>query len=408
MAYIKRDHTNAAVLFLDIDDFKIINDTLGHNVGDRVLQKFALNISSMIREEDVFARIGGDEFVVILVDLDDDKMKNIEFSEKFSKKLHKKASEYLYINGHNLQITISIGVNIIDQTKQDINEIMKNADVAMYKAKQSGKNQTSVFQTYMGDEIENRMNLYNEIKHALENNELELYYQPITEINTDKIISCEALIRWNHPMKGVVVPDLFIPFSEDNELIIKIGRFVIQQAVEDYKVLSKYVDTIAINISSTHFMMENFVDDLHSFFVSQNVKPSGFKIEITESLFIGNLDIVRARMQILKEYGFAFSMDDFGTGYSSLSYLKHLNFDFLKIDKSFITDFLENEEDASLVKMIISIAKQLNMKIIAEGVETKEQFEFLKALQCDYYQGYLKSKPLTRNEFQKLVIANNK
>lgn len=403
--FIQNNKTHAALLYMDIDNFKTINDTLGHDFGDKVLQIFSSNINSTISANSTFARLGGDEFVILLSNLDDDRVKNIELTQTVAQKLHKEITKPFTINDKSISLTVSIGIKIFDHTKIDIHEIMKNADIAMYQSKDNGKNTTSVFESYMSDEIQRKLNLSNELNDALKNDEFELYYQPIVNTKTDKIVSCEALIRWNHPEKGLLYPDSFIHHAEQNsELIIQIGQAVILRAIKDYNsILSKHIQSVALNISAKHFMMEDFVTTIYDLCILNNINPSVFKIEITESSFINNLEDIKLKIKQLKEYGFQVSMDDFGTGYSSLSYLKNLDFDFLKIDRSFIMDIIDKKEDASLVKMIISIAKELNMKVIAEGVEDEDQLNFLKEIDCTYYQGYLKSKPIALSDFVRLI-----
>lgn len=408
MIKIKRHQTNAALIFIDIDDFKLINDSLGHHIGDEVLKSFAQNITTIIREEDTFARLGGDEFVIILSNLDKNKINAINLSRKIATKLHKQASQVMNIDNNSLHITISIGIKIIDHKKTDINKIIKNADIAMYKSKQEGKNKTSFFQQYMSEEMQEKLTFINEISLALVNNEFEMYYQPIVEIKSNTITSCEALIRWNHPRKGLIYPDSFIPLAEGTDLILKIGKWVLNQVMNDYKTMQHQIENIAINISANHFTMLSFVEELKGLLIIHQVDAKAFKLEITESSFVDNIEHLQAQMKELHTIGFETSLDDFGTGYSSLSYLKNLHFDFLKIDRSFTMNILKNNNDTSLIKMIISIAQQLQMQTIAEGVETQEQLEFLQNLGCTYSQGYLTSKPIPLNDFKNLLTTYNK
>ena len=254
----------------------------------------------------------------------------------------------------------------------------------------------------MSQDIDRKLTLNNELRHALKLNQFELYYQPIVETQSDKIVSCEALIRWNHPTKGVVFPDNFIQYAEESDLIIDIGDWVIDRACKQFKKCNGKIRDIAINISPRQFIQEDFIEKILQTTKSNEIHPSSLKLELTESVAINNLSATIKKMNLLKSHGFKIAMDDFGTGYSSLSYLKNLPFDYIKIDRSFIQDMLENEDDASLVKTILSISQQLNFSVIAEGVETQEHIEFLKEFDCDFYQGYVKSKPIPADKFKEL------
>ncbi len=402
LSRLSRHNRFGAILFIDLDNFKTINDSLGHHIGDTLLKTFATRAPSIIRKEDTVARLGGDEFVVLLSDLSSNELDAVKKAYKTAKKLHNLMKEPIVIEEHKLHITLSIGIVTIGSKQDNINDILKHADIAMYKAKQSGRNTTCIFEQKMSQKIQEQHKLGNELREAIQLNQLELYYQPIVETKTSKIISCEALIRWNHPTQGLIYPDEFIPYAEDSDFIINIGDWVIRRACMDYKKLSHHVDNIAINISSKQFTQEEFVDYILKITTEYDVKPSSFKLELTESVAVDNLSSTVEKMKLLKHYGFAIAMDDFGTGYSSLSYLKNLPFDFLKIDRSFIQHVLDNKDDASLVKTILTISKQFKFDVIAEGVETKAHVEFLKALDCEYYQGYYISKAVTLEEFKKL------
>jgi diguanylate cyclase (GGDEF)-like protein/PAS domain S-box-containing protein len=398
----------SSILFMDIDNFKTINDSLGHHIGDELLRVFAKRLSSIVSKDDVVARLGGDEFVILLSNLGDKQLLANHRSNQMAKEVHNIIKNPISVEEHILHITLSIGINIIDAKNKDINNIIKNADIAMYKAKELGRNTTCFFEKNMSNDIENQLILNNELRSAIKNEEFELYYQPIAQTNDLKIVSCEALIRWNHPTKGVVYPDSFIPYAEDSGLIFQIGNWVIERACIDYKDLNNYVDNIAINISGKQFNRDDFLDDILSITEKHNINPSALKLELTESVIIDNFSSTLNKMVFLKSYGFALSMDDFGTGYTSLSYIKNLPFNFLKIDRSFIQNILVNEDDASLVKTILNISNQFHFKVIAEGVETEEHIKVLNSLECDYIQGYVLSKPITKSAFQEFVKKHNK
>ena len=403
IARLDRHQRFGGVLFMDIDNFKNINDSLGHQVGDELLKAFATRASKIIRKEDTLARLGGDEFVILLSDIGTDEVSATKASNDVAVKLHKLLTQPLQLTTNSLTITISIGVKLISSSKETINDILKDADIAMYKAKQSGRNNTRFFEQKMSDMLTSELTLERELHEALKEEQFELYFQPIVETKTGKITSCEALIRWNHPNKGVVFPDNFIPHAQKSDLIIEIGDWVIKDACLKYKTLQESIKTIAINISPKQFQKENFVNNVMRILQAHDVRPSAFKLELTESVAIDNLPATIDKMNELKSFGFTFAMDDFGTGYSSLSYLKNLPFDFLKIDRSFIQNISTHAGDANLVKTLVSISKQFKLEVIAEGVETKEHMEFLKHIDCEYVQGYFISKPLPLKKFQELL-----
>ncbi len=404
LSHLNRHHHFGAILFIDIDHFKTINDSLGHHIGDALLKTFATRASSLVRQEDTVSRLGGDEFVILLSDLGSNKLIATKYTNKIAENFHQVMREPIEHENHLHHITISIGITLIGFDNSNINDILKHADIAMYRAKELGRDTTCFFEEEMSQKIKEQHLLENELRTALNENQFELYYQPIVESKTSKIISCEALIRWNHPTRGVIFPDDFIPYAESNDFIIPIGNWVINRACQDYEKLNSHIQSIAINISPKQFTQDNFVDNILKTIKEHKIEPSIFKLELTESVAIDNLYATIEKMNLLKSHGFSLAMDDFGTGYSSLSYLKNLPFDFLKIDRSFIKNILENEDDASLVKTILTISKQFNFEIIAEGVETQAHVEFLKALKCEYYQGYVTSKPVSLLEFKKLFV----
>ncbi|EDZ61360.1 diguanylate cyclase/phosphodiesterase (GGDEF & EAL domain) with PAS/PAC sensor(s) [Sulfurimonas gotlandica GD1] len=403
IARLARHNRFGAILFIDIDNFKTINDSLGHHIGDTLLKTFAQRASSIMRKEDTVARLGGDEFVILLSDLSDNKNHALEYSHNVARKLHKLMKEPIEVEEHSLYVTLSIGITTISEEEEDINVILKHADIAMYKAKQQGRNTTCFFEQGMSKKIEDQLILGSELREALKHNQFELYYQPIVETKSSIITSCEALIRWNHPTRGLIYPDDFIPYAEESGLIISIGDWVIQRACIDYKKINHKIKNISINISSKQFNQDDFVTKILKATQEYSVNPSALKLELTESVALDNLLATTDKMNLLKSHGFTIAMDDFGTGYSSLSYLKNLPFDFLKIDRSFIQHVLDNEDDASLVKTILTISKQFKFEVIAEGVEEKEHVEFLKDLDCEYYQGFVVSKALPVNEFEKFL-----
>ncbi|WP_434581426.1 EAL domain-containing protein [Sulfurimonas sp. NW15] len=402
MKKIHRSKEYGALLFIDLDDFKNINDSIGHDVGDYVLQIFAQRIRKVLRAEDIFARLGGDEFVILLSQTDANLAKMHETALYLSEKIHTTLKEPIHKENETLYISLSIGIKILTPEELDTTTILKHADIAMYESKKGGKNKTSFYDSAMSRQIQEQLLLHNELKIAIQEKQFELYLQPIVETKTGKIVSAEALIRWNHPTKGLLFPDAFIEYAEQSSLIINIGSWVIENAFAMYKELEDTLENIAVNISLKQFSQDNFEELLLASAKKHNVHPRCIKLELTESVMLNNLEKTIDKMLHIKAHGFAFSMDDFGTGYSSLSYLKNLPFDYLKIDQSFVRDMLENENDKKLVKIIIDVAKQFDFSVIAEGVETVEHAHFIEENGCDYYQGYLISKPVPLAEFKKL------
>jgi len=398
-----------ALIFIDLDYFKTINDSLGHDIGDEVLKEFANRIQTIIRREDTFARLGGDEFVILLPEFSHSYNVAEELAFKIAKKCHELMDEPFIIKEHSLYITLSQGITIIGEKSQDVNKILKNADIAMYEAKKSGRSNTKFFEECMTSNINQQLQLDHDLREAINNDQFELYFQPIVQTQTNNIVSCEALIRWNHPTKGIIYPDMFVPFAEESGLIILIGDWVIKATCKTYhnwnKQTKKQIQSIAINISPKQFNQNEFVEQLTQTLSNYELAPNALKLELTESVAIDNLDKTVDKIKELQDLGFQMVMDDFGTGYSSLSYLKNLPFDIIKIDRTFIQNILVNAGDKSLVKIILSISKQFNFEVVAEGVEQSQQRDFLQSIECTYYQGYYMSKPLPSKEFEELVLT---
>jgi len=403
MNKINRSQEYGALLFIDLDNFKYINDSLGHNVGDAVLQTFALKMKNLLRKEDLVSRLGGDEFVILISQTALKKSHINEIALRVSNKIHQEMRKPIQIEDNKLHITLSLGIKVLEPNETDITTILKHADIAMYQSKNSGKNKTSFYDNLISKEVQQQLTLHNELKQALKENQFELYFQPITDTKTDKIVSAEALIRWNHPQKGLIFPDNFIEYAEKSDLIIEIGTWVIQEAFKLQKEL-QMLENININISSKQFSQPDFITTLLEAAQKYKLNPNFVKLELTESIALHNLKDAIQKMNTLKSHGFMLSMDDFGTGFSSLSYLKNLPFDYIKIDQSFIRNVLENESDQRLVKIIVEISKQFNFLVIAEGVETKAHVDFIKNSNCDYYQGYFVSKPLPLEQFKELLV----
>ncbi|MFA6629625.1 MAG: EAL domain-containing protein, partial [Sulfuricurvum sp.] len=406
----KRNQNIAALMFINLDRFKTINDSLGHNIGDEILKDVVQRIQQNIREEDTVARVGGDEFVVLLLNSGTGFEQATSNTERIAEKIHQAIAVPFHVEEHTLNVTSSIGIAFVQNENESANDLLKHADAAMSHAKKEGKNTTRFYQSHMDEWIKKRLFLERELRHAVENGELELYYQPVIEIETRKIIGAEALLRWNHPKLGLVMPDDMISIAEESGLIVPIGEWVLlsacTQCVEwkSKALRGEQITKIAVNVSALQFKQHNFVEIVKNVLEETQIDPHLLEIELTESMIIDSLEATIAKMNELRALGIRISIDDFGTGYSSLSYLKRLPFSTLKIDRSFVRDILVDQDDAVMVETMISMASIFNMNVIAEGVETIEQFEFLERHRCRYFQGYLCSKPVQVNVFEELLM----
>lgn len=394
-----------AVLFLDLDHFKNINDTLGHNVGDALLKAVARKLKSIIRENDIVARIGGDEFIIILNDFTDTGAIEPVIS-KILDMFHKEWN----IQNHFLRLSTSIGVAIYPDDSKEINELMKYADIAMYKAKTEGRDQFSFFTATLNAKVHEEVDIANDMHRAFNANEFELYYQPKIHIESGKIIGAEALIRWNHYEKGLIPPDHFIHIAENTGFILKLGKWVIEETVRAIKRLSEsgYEDIhISCNVSTRQFQNINLYADIENAVHDSGIDAKLLAIEITESVMLEYLEVTLEVLKKIKNLGVHICMDDFGTGYSSLSYLRHFPIDSLKIDKSFVDDITHNSTNEHiLLNTIIAMGQTLNLKVVAEGVEEMYQMEYLRDRGCEFYQGYYFSKPIPEKFFFDLLLKN--
>jgi diguanylate cyclase (GGDEF)-like protein/PAS domain S-box-containing protein len=386
-----------SLLFLDIDHFKVLNDTLGHNTGDLLLKIIATRLKSCVREADTVARIGGDEFVILLEDLSVDEIEAASFAESVAAKVLQLMSQSCKLDSHQYLGSVSIGATLFNGYEADIEDVLKQADIAMYQAKESGRNTIRFFDLEMQNAVEHRANMEREIRIAIENEQFELFYQ--IQVNKQKVpIGAEALIRWKHPTLGMILPAQFIPLAEDTGLILPIGNWVMNTACAQLKSWQGQARTrelsIAINVSAKQFMQQNFVEQVESIVRENKVDPAFLKLEVTESMFLDDIESMIKKMQDLRKIGVRFELDDFGTGYSSLQYLKKLPLNQLKIDQSFVRDIVVDDNDKVLVRTIIAMAHSLDLRVIAEGVETEEQRQFLMDHGCDHYQGYLFGKPV--------------
>ncbi|MDO8412316.1 MAG: EAL domain-containing protein [Gallionellaceae bacterium] len=405
IALTKRRGTTLAVLFLDLDNFKHINDSLGHKMGDQLLQSVAKRLGACVRDSDTVSRLGGDEFV-LLVSEDINAADIVLTADKILSALTTPHS----IAGHELHITTSIGISIYPVDAQDADTLLKNADSAMYQAKQKGRNNYQFFKTEMHVRAVERQVIETDLRHALERQQLVLHYQPKVNLQSGMITGAEALLRWLHPEWGTVLPERFVPIAEECGLIVPIGRWVLRAACVEAK---RWQDqglqptAVAVNISAVEFRHKDFVAGVHTILSETGLEPRYLQLEITESVLMRDAEASTAVLQQLKNMGVQLAVDDFGTGYSSLSYLKQFPIDVLKIDQSFVQDIISDEihDDGLLVSAVIAMGKSLKQRVIAEGVEEHVQLAFLKAQDCEEGQGYFFSRPLTAEQFAALLVT---
>ncbi|WP_456322700.1 EAL domain-containing protein [Hydrogenimonas sp.] len=396
MMRAERNNTTNALLFLDLDNFKQVNDSMGHDVGDFLLQQLAKRLANLMRTGDIVARLGGDEFVILLSDIEGDKEEAAMKSEIVATKIREEVAKPFAIKGRKLHFSVSLGITLFTYGR-DFFDLLKEADVAMYEAKSSGKNGIRLFDSKLEESTVNKTELMQDLHSAIEKNQLILLYQPQIEISSGKCVGAEALLRWEHPKRGLVSPEIFIPLAEESGLIHELGQWVLRRVAKESAQLP--LDYIAINISIKEFVRSDFIEMIKTMVENKEIDPSRIELEVTESVFIENFKETNHKLQELRKMGFRFSIDDFGTGYSSLAYLKNLSIETLKIDRSFIEDIGINPNDEILARTIIDIARHFGMKTVAEGVENDTQINFLKNFGCDIIQGYYFSKPITMDAF---------
>ena len=400
----QRNKTQIAILFIDLDRFKVINDTLGHHAGDLLLLECASRLQACLRESDTIARQGGDEFVVLLEDFGE----GVQFLTAVARKVMAALTQSFVLLGQEVFISASIGISVFPQDGHDMGTLLKNADIAMYRAKEQGKNN---FQFYASDSNVHsfeRLALENSLRKALERDEFVLYYQPKVDLMTDSIVGAEALVRWVHADMGMVPPVQFIPLAEETGLIVQIGAWVLREACRQNSAWRRAglpSITVAVNLSGGQFRDDKLPQTIASALSSSGLKPSGLELEITESMIMHNPERAVAILREFRDMGIQTSIDDFGTGYSSLGYIKRFPVNTLKVDRSFVQDVPGDADDTAITQAIIAMAHNLNLKVVAEGVETEEQLEFLRRQHCEQVQGYIYSKPLPADEFARLLGA---
>lgn len=388
----KKQNEKISVIILDIDRFQVINETFGHAFGDRLINLVAKRLNSILEPDDTLARLSGDEFGILT-----NRFFSVGDHTHYIGAIRRLLKEPFRLGGEELSITTSIGVNVVSDVSENRSEILRDADIALHKAKKKGPDLFEFFTGKMNEESREMIQLENELRKGIENGELELYYQPQLNLTKKMITGVEGLIRWNHPRLGIVYPDKFIPLAEKVGLIIPIGNFVLKQAVNKIKEWAKmgyYPITMAINFSAPQFMEKDLTKVISGYCKDLHKHDNNLKIELTESVVMENQEEVIETLHELKKLGIELAIDDFGTGYSSLSYLKSLPIDYIKIDASFINNLLSNESDRSIVLAIIAMSHTMKIQSIAEGVETAEQLDLLENMYCDIVQGYFISRPM--------------
>jgi diguanylate cyclase (GGDEF)-like protein len=402
LAQASRSNQRVAVFFLDLDRFKDINDSLGHSTGDVLLKSVAERIRHCVREGDTVARFGGDEFTLLIPKID-----NIEDAAKIAQKIHETLKIPFVIADRELFITASVGISVYPADGLDPETLVRNADTAMYRAKDSGRDSYQLYAPAMNAQAVERLALENMLRRAIENEELVLFYQPLVDAESKAVVGFEALIRWQHPELGLLSPAHFIGAAELSGLIVPIGSWVLKTACKQTKLWHKRIDSdlkVSVNLSARQFQQPNLIEEISNVLEETGLRPGALELEITESNAMQNAELTIHTLREIKALGVRIAMDDFGTGYSSLNYLKRFPIDTLKLDRSFIREVTTDATDAAIVNAVIAMAHSLNLKVVAEGVETEDQLEALRKQKCDRIQGYLFSKPLPVDQLEAYLL----
>ena len=405
LAHARRQQTNAALLFLDLDRFKIINDSLGHAVGDQLLRVISRRLNNCVREEDTVARLGGDEFMVLLP-----RISGSADAGRIAKKIIECLVDPISCNGHELHITTSIGISIFPYDGTDAETLIKHADISMYRAKELGRNKAVYYTAEMNAGSRKQLAMETNLRKAVERNQLRLFYQPKVDINRNMIVGVEALLRWKHPTMGFISPLDFIPVAEDSGLIIPIGEWVLNTA---FRQLKQWHNTgftgltVAVNLSSAQLSRPGFEDVVAQALGEAGLDARMTELEVTENVAMENIDSAITVLDRLKCMGISIAMDDFGTGYSSLNYLRRLPIDIVKIDKSFVSEIPDSTDDVTIAQAIIAMAQSLKLSLVVEGVENVRQLNFFRQQGVNIVQGYLFSKPVPASELLRMLEAQN-
>ena len=414
-----RNNTSFALLFLDLDHFKQVNDTLGHDAGDDLLRQVSERLTCVVRDSDsisrpaeltddepgvkhTVARLGGDEFVVLLGQIN-----RAEDAARVAERIATSISESYNVGDTDVTVTTTIGISVYPSDGRDSETLLKHADVAMYHAKEQGRNGYQFYSRGIHEQALARFSMERELKEAIENGELSLMFQPKIDLSTDEVVGVEALARWNHPQNGPISPAVFIPLAEETNLIIPLGQWVLREACAQ---MQNWLDrgfgqfSVAINCSPVQFIRGNMFQDIECAISESGLDPRWLEIELTENLLLQDIDAGIDILSSLKKLGIQISIDDFGTGFSSLSYLKRLPVNKLKIDQTFVRDLAHDQGDKAIVSAIITLSQNLNLTVVAEGVETEEQLNILREYNCNEAQGYLISYPLTADDLEAWLI----
>ncbi|MEA3393386.1 MAG: EAL domain-containing protein [Pseudomonadota bacterium] len=401
IAQAQRDNSRVALLFLDLDSFKSINDTLGHHCGDALLKKVAERLKECVRDTDAISRQGGDEFLIVLRDLPD-----ADVAAEVMTKVMERLQEPFTPDGHEVTTSVSMGATIFPEDGNDFETLLKKADLAMYRAKEAGRNTYRFFDEAMNAETIDHLQLLRGLRRALERHEFTLYYQPQIDLASNKVIGVEALLRWQHPELGLIEPQRFVPVAEESGLIVPIGQWVLLEACRQamaWQQAGLPPLTMAVNFSGVQFKRGDVEQSVRRALEESGLPPALLELELTESILIQNVDGVLVSLQNLKRLGVQLSIDDFGTGYSSLAYLKRFDIDRLKIDRTFVRDLATDPDDAAIVRAIIQMANSLNLRTIAEGVETEDMLTQLRAFGCDEVQGFLFARPMPATDMARFI-----
>jgi diguanylate cyclase (GGDEF)-like protein len=392
-----------AVLFLDLDHFKVINDTLGHTMGDALLRLVATRLKACVRDGDTVARVGGDEFTIVLQDIE----KRGDVAVVAQKVLHAVA-EPIDLDNHRLYVTTSIGITLFPDDGADAEALLKNADNAVYRAKSEGRNAYRMSTQELNRSMQERLDLETGLHQAIERDEFVLHYQPQIDLRTMKIVGMEALLRWNHPERGLLLPEQFMSVAEERGLIIVIGEWVLREAcwqAKQFREKGFPEFRVAVNLSARQFRDDSLIGNVAAALAESGLEASALELEITESVAMENIELTSAILAALRSTGVGIAIDDFGTGHSSLGYLKRFPIDALKIDRHFVEDLPDGIEDAAIVRAVVQLARGLDLRVIAEGVETQQQLDFLQHHACPEVQGYHFSYPVPAGEFERLLEA---
>ncbi len=396
-----RNGHKIALIFLDLDRFKTINDTLGHGIGDLILKEMAQRLKGAVRKIDTVARLGGDEFIILV-----NEVHTAQSIARVAEKILKAVAPITRVQDHSLHVTASMGIAMFPDDGQDIYSLLKNADTALYRAKDAGRNRYQFYDYSMNMQSVSQLSLEQDLRTSVSNDQMQVYYQPFVNLQTGEVAGVEALVRWNHPQLGTLLPFNFIPLAEETGMIVPLGKWILDTVCKQGKELQDLGQNfkVSLNLSGRQFAETELVDTINIALLETGFKAENLELEITESVAMENIARTSNKLNALKEAGMSIAIDDFGTGYSSLSYLKKFPVQKLKIDKSFVKHAITDPQDSTIIRAIISMGQSLGLSICAEGVETEGQYELLKMMGCDYAQGYLIAKPLSSEQLKKWLL----